>query len=50
LFSPILFVSGLVEIMKSNTWTFAYLEVWAQEEPETVPSPDLAGVEATASA
>ena len=50
LFSPMLFVSGLVEIMKSNTWTFAYHEVRAQEEQETVPSPDLAGVEAAATA
>jgi hypothetical protein len=35
--SPMLFVSGLVEIYKSSVWTFVYREMKAMESPVQVP-------------
>jgi len=44
--APMLFLSGLVEVFKSNTWTLAYRELRALESKETarVPAPDRSGL------
>jgi len=46
--APMLFLSGLVEVLKSSTWTLAYRELRALESaaPQTLPELSTAGLEA----
>jgi hypothetical protein len=37
--APMLFLSGLVEVIKSSTWTLTYRELRAQESWERAPAP-----------
>jgi hypothetical protein len=48
--SPILFVSGLVEIYKSSIWTLAYRDLKAMELPVQAPTPQAQAVTASRSA
>jgi len=45
---PMLFLSGLVEVLKSSTWTLAYRDLRALESaaPQTLPELGTAGLEA----
>ena len=45
--APMLFLGGLVEVFKSNTWTLTYRELRALESTEMarVPAPDRSGLE-----
>ena len=45
---PMLFLGGLVEVLKSSTWTLAYRELRALESaaPQTLPELGAAGLEA----
>jgi len=46
--APMLFLSGLVEVLKSSTWTLAYRDLRALESavPQTLPELGAAGLEA----
>jgi len=46
--APMLFLSGLVEVLKSSTWTLAYRDLRALESaaPQTLPELSTAGLEA----
>ena len=46
--APMLFLGGLVEVLKSSTWTLAYRELRALESaaPQTLPELSTAGLEA----
>ena len=46
--APMLFLSGLVEVLKSSTWTLAYRDLRALESaaPQTLPELGTAGLEA----